>query len=53
LANWVILNNLVDPNANLFDEKLEDMMVKMKQKNVGGHIFFHFLFELFSQEERA
>jgi hypothetical protein len=34
LANWVIPNNLVDPNANLFDEKLKEMMVKMKQKTL-------------------
>ncbi len=34
LANWVIPNSLVDPNANLFDEKLKEMMVKMKQKTL-------------------
>jgi hypothetical protein len=34
LANWVIPNSLVDPNANLFVEKLKEMMVKMKQKTL-------------------
>jgi len=47
LANWVIPNTLVDLNAHLFDKKLEEMMVKMKQKNVVSPNFFkNLLFEL-------
>jgi hypothetical protein len=52
LVNQVILDSLVNPKANLFEQKVGGNDGE-NETNVDNSITFHVFLKLFSQEERA